>query len=102
MSDDRAIREWGLANGYACKAGRLSQQLRADYATFTGDFTSLEVAPEAPEPEGAVFRLVCDLPGAEDVNEEVSAQLLEAVWTIFHAGRAAERRDLLARLGADQ
>lgn len=99
---DRAIRAWGLDNGFRCSTGRLGKDVRLAYHAANG-FPPVPGEPPLPElePETPLFRLVVELPGAEEVNEEASAQLLEAVWTIFHAGRAAERRTLLAQLGGE-
>lgn len=103
------IRAWGVANGYRCHTGKLGRQVIDAYIDAHPDAVidvigkpTADVAPAEDADEPSYFEVTLKIPGADQADVEMlEALTLDLVMAAFTAGRAAERRDMLASLGVE-
>ena len=100
----RDVRAWAAANDYACSpTGRVPQHVIDAYlvdvhgtTTDPGDQAQQPLEEEGP----ATWEVRVTIPGLvdPDVVDAISSHILEAIWSAYHAGRTAERADILTSL----
>lgn len=92
------VRRWATENGIDCP--RVGRVPAAVMEAYTAEHGVSEPEPE-PEPEDEEeFTVTVTIPFGDD--QGIAQQLVNALYAAFEAGRAAERADLLSRLGGDR
>jgi hypothetical protein len=92
------IRRWGIENGHKCRTGKLGHGVIAAYSIAHPD-TVIADLPDTPTTSVVddEFSVSVVITGCD--TSDVQNHLVEALWAVYQAGRAAERRHLLAQLG---